>query len=113
MSENVFINVKKRSHSITAEVQVAAMVSGSCPRPGRTVRGMESLRRDGKPAFTYNWLGLKRYTVAFRRACFREGDHPFEFVYDGKASAKAVRPRHVTVRRCRGAHRGYDASSFH
>ena len=34
--------------------------------------------KNGKPIYTYNFLGLERYTVAAASASTRrEGDHPF------------------------------------
>ena len=66
MSENVFINTKNKSHTITAEVE---MRQRQCARrsvgPGRTLWRLEPLFKDGKPTYTYNWLGLKEYPSCF------------------------------------------------
>jgi len=90
MSENVFINVKNRSHSITAQVQVPRDgVRGVILAQGGRFGGWSLYIKDGKPAFTYNWLGLKRYTIVSPenlppgKASIR-----YEFVYDGNGFGK-------------------------
>lgn len=90
MSENVFINVKNRSHSITAEVQVPRDgARGVILAQGGRFGGWSLYVRDGKPAFTYNWLGLKRYTVVSPRSLpSGKATIRYEFVYDGKGFGK-------------------------
>ena len=90
MSENVFINVKNRSHSITAEVQVPRDgVRGVVLAQGGRFGGWSLYVRDGKPAFTYNWLGLKRYTVASPKSLpSGKATIRYEFVYDGNGFGK-------------------------
>jgi arylsulfatase len=90
MSENVFINVKNRSHSITAEVQVPRNgARGVILAQGGRFGGWSLHVRDGKPAFTYNWLGLKRYTVVSPKSLpSGKATIRYEFVYDGKGFGK-------------------------
>jgi len=90
MSENVFINVKNRSHSITAEVQVPRNgARGVILAQGGRFGGWSLYVRDGKPAYTYNWLGLKRYTVVSPRSLpSGKATIRYEFVYDGKGVGK-------------------------
>jgi len=90
MSENVFINVKNRSHSITAEVQVPRDgARGVILAQGGRFGGWSLYVRDGKPAFTYNWLGLKRYTVVSPKSLpSGKATIRYEFVYDGKGFGK-------------------------
>lgn len=90
MSENVFINVKNRSHSITAEVQVPRDgARGVILAQGGRFGGWSLYVRDGKPAFTYNWLGLKRYTVVSPKSLpAGKATIRYEFVYDGKGFGK-------------------------
>ena len=79
MSENVFINTKNVSHNITAEVSYSQGRRKGCnSRAGGRFGGWSLYLKDGKPAYTYNWLGLKRYTVIApnARAC-RKGDYSF------------------------------------
>jgi hypothetical protein len=44
---------------------------------------------NGKPTYTYNWLGLQRYTVAAKQALpVGKATIRFEFVYDGGGVGK-------------------------
>jgi arylsulfatase len=90
MSENVFINVKNRSHSITAQVQVPRDgVRGVILAQGGRFGGWSLYIRDGKPAFTYNWLGLKRYTIVSPKGLPPgKASIRYEFVYDGNGFGK-------------------------
>lgn len=85
IDENVFINMKNRSFSVTADVDIPATgANGVLLAQGGRFGGWSFYLKDGRPAFTYNYLGLQRYTVAADtplasgRATLR-----FEFAYDG------------------------------
>ena len=61
MAENAFINIKNQSLTITADVQIP--VGGgewSHPRQGGRFGGWSLYALNGKPAFTYNFVGLQR-----------------------------------------------------
>ena len=65
MSENVFINIKNRSHTITAEVEVPeGGANGVILAQAGRFGGWSLYLKDGKPTYTYNFLGLKRFTIA-------------------------------------------------
>ncbi len=90
MSENVFINVKNRSHTITAEVEIPKKgADGVILVQAGRFGGWSLYVKDGKPTYTYNWLGLQRYTVAAKdplpagKATIR-----FDFAYDGGGVGK-------------------------
>ncbi len=69
MSENVFINVKNRSHTITAEVEIPKQgANGVILAQAGRFGGWSLYVKDGKPTYTYNWLGLQRYTIAAKQA---------------------------------------------
>jgi len=90
MSENVFINVKNRSHAITAEVKIPAKgANGVLLAQAGRFGGWSLYIKDGKPTYTYNWLGLKRFTVASKEP-LRPGKATirFEFAYDGGGLGK-------------------------
>jgi arylsulfatase len=90
MSENVFINVKNRSHTITAEVGIPKNgANGVLLAQAGRFGGWSLYVKDGKPTYTYNWLGLQRYTVTSPQA-LRPGKATirFEFVYDGGGVGK-------------------------
>src|SRR5438034_4156347 len=91
MSENVFINTKNRSHTITAEVQIPkngaanAVILAQAGHFG----GWSLYLKDGRPTYTYNWLGLQRYTVAAKQALpAGKATIRFEFAYDGGGVGK-------------------------
>ena len=90
MSENVFINVKNRTHSITAQVQVPRDgVRGVILAQGGRFGGWSLYLKDGKPTFTYNWLGLTRYTIASAKSLPPgKANIRYEFVYDGNGFGK-------------------------
>jgi arylsulfatase len=65
MMENTFINVKGRSKTITAELDVPpGGASGVVLAQGGRFGGWSLYLQSGKPSYTYNWVGLERYTVA-------------------------------------------------
>ena len=85
MSENVFINVKNRSHTITAEVEIPKNgANGVILAQAGRFGGWSLYLKDGKPTYTYNWIGLQRYTVAAKQALpAGKATIRFEFAYDG------------------------------
>ena len=69
MSENVFINMKNRSHTITAEVEIPeGGANGVILAQAGRFGGWSLYLKDGKPTYTYNFLGLKPYKVAAPQA---------------------------------------------
>jgi arylsulfatase len=90
MSENVFINMKNRSHTITAEVNIPkGGAKGVILAQAGRFGGWSLYLKNGKPAYTYNFLGLQRFTIAAKnpvpagKATIR-----YEFAYDGGGLAK-------------------------
>jgi arylsulfatase len=90
MMENVFINVKNKSKTITAEVEVPkGGANGALLVQGGRFGGWALYVKDGKPAYDYNFLGLGRSSVAAAqplppgKATIR-----FEFAYDGGGLGK-------------------------
>ena len=90
MSENVFINVKNRSHTITAEVEIPKNgANGVLLAQAGRFGGWSLYLKGGKPTYTYNWLGLHRYTVAAPQALSAgKVTIRFEFAYDGGGIGK-------------------------
>jgi arylsulfatase A-like enzyme len=90
MSENVFINVKNRSHTITAEVEIPKNgAKGVLLAQAGRFGGWSFYLKDGKPTYTYNWLGLQRYTVAAKQALpAGKATIRYEFAYDGGGVGK-------------------------
>jgi arylsulfatase A-like enzyme len=92
MSENVFINVKNRSHSITADVEIPkGGASGAILAQAGRFGGWSLYLKDGKPTYTYNWLGQQRYTMAAKQALpAGKATIRFEFAYDGDGVGKGA-----------------------
>jgi arylsulfatase len=90
MSENVFINTKNRSHTITAEVEIPKNgAKGVLLAQAGRFGGWSLYLKDGKPTYTYNWLGLQRYTVAAKQALpAGRATIRYEFAYDGGGVGK-------------------------
>ena len=90
MTENVFINTKNRSHSITAEVQIPeGGANGVILAQAGRFGGWSLYLKDGKPMYAYNYLGLKTYKVAALKALpAGKATIRYEFVYDGGGLGK-------------------------
>jgi arylsulfatase A-like enzyme len=90
MSENTFINLKNRSHTITAEVDIPETgANGVILAQAGRFGGWSLYLKDGKPTYTYNWLGQHRTTVAAKQALpAGKATIRFEFAYDGGGSGK-------------------------
>jgi arylsulfatase len=90
MSENVFLNVKNKSVTITAEIEVpAGGAHGAVLVQGGRFGGWALYVKDGVPAYDYNFLGLKRTTVAATKALAPgKATVRFEFAYDGGGFGK-------------------------
>ena len=90
MSENVFINTKNRSFTITAEVEIPkGGANGVILAQGGRVGGFSLYFKDGKPIFHYNWVGMQRFTIAATQAVPPgQATIRFEFAYDGGGLGK-------------------------
>ncbi len=90
MTENVMINMKNRSHTVTAEISVPrggarGVIISQAGRFG----GWSLYLKNGKPAYTYNFLGLKSTTIAAKQAIpAGKSTVRFEFAYDGGGLGK-------------------------
>jgi len=90
MLENTFMNVKNRSSKITAELEIPAEgASGAILSQGGRFGGWSLYMKDGKPAYTYNFLGLARYTVSAPEAIPPgAATVVLDFAYDGGGLGK-------------------------
>jgi len=62
MMESAFINIKNRSYSITADVEVPKKnANGVVICQGGRFGGWTLYLKNARPTFTYNWIGLNRY----------------------------------------------------
>lgn len=90
MMENVFINVKNKSKTLTAELVIPeAGANGSIISQGGRFGGWSLYVKDGVPAYDYNYLGLQHFTVAASKALAPgKATLRFEFAYDGGGLGK-------------------------
>jgi arylsulfatase len=90
MTENVFINLKNLSHTITADVEIPEEGAGGVilAQAGR-FGGWSLYLKDGKPTYTYNFLGLERFSVAAPESLAAgKATIRFHFAYDGGGLGK-------------------------
>jgi arylsulfatase len=90
MGEFFFLNIKNRSKTITAEIEVPESgANGAIIVQGGRFGGWALYVLDGVPAYDYNFLGLQRFTVAGKDK-LKPGRHivKFDFAYDGGGLAK-------------------------
>ena len=88
--ENAFINVKNRSKTITAEVEIPqGGANGVLLAQGGRFGGWSLYLKDGKPTYMYNWIGLERYTVAASEPLAAgKAIIKLDFIYDGGGPGK-------------------------
>jgi arylsulfatase len=90
MLENVFLNVKNKSKTITAEVEVpAGGGNGAILVQGGRFGGWGLYVKDGRPGYDYNWLGMQRSSVvATKPLAPGKATIRFDFTYDGGGMGK-------------------------
>jgi arylsulfatase len=82
MMEAVFPNVKNRSKTISAEIEVpAGGGNGTIIAQGGRFGGWSLYVKDGVPAYDYNFLGLERTSIA-GTARLPAGKATLQFVFD-------------------------------
>jgi arylsulfatase A-like enzyme len=90
LSENSVIVVKNKTHAVTAQVQVPdGGANGVIIAQGGAFGGWSLYAKDGKPAYCYNLMGLRRFKI-YGDATIPRGDHQvrMEFAYDGGGLGK-------------------------
>jgi arylsulfatase len=90
MLENTFINVKNRSKTITAEIDIPeGGASGAVLVQGGRFGGWSLHLREGKPAYEYNFLGLERFVVESPSALSPgKATVKLDFAYEGGGLGK-------------------------
>jgi arylsulfatase len=90
LSENSVVNIKNKSFSVTAELDVPERgVEGVIIAQGGRFGGWALYAKDGKAKFVYNVLGIQQFTAEATDR-IPAGTHQvrMEFVYDGGGLAK-------------------------
>jgi arylsulfatase A-like enzyme len=90
LSENSVLNIKNKSHTVTAEISVPdERASGVIVAQGGEFGGWSVYLADGTPKYCYNLFGIRRFHVA-GSAAVPAGTHQVRmaFAYDGGGLGK-------------------------
>ncbi len=90
LSESSVVNIKNKSHSVTAELVVPESgAEGVIVAQGGSIGGWSLYAKDGKPKYCYNLLGVQRFYIEGDRT-IPAGQHQvrMEFAYDGGGLGK-------------------------
>jgi arylsulfatase len=90
MSENVFLNVKNKSKTIAAEIEVPeGTANGAILVQGGRFGGWSLYVKNGVPAYDYNFLGMQRTSIAATQPLAPgKATIRFDFAYDGGGMGK-------------------------
>jgi hypothetical protein len=90
LSENAVVNIKNKSHSVTAEVVVPESgAEGVIIAQGGSIGGWSLYAKDGKLRYCYNLLGIQRFYVGADQAIpAGQRQVRMEFAYDGGGLGK-------------------------
>jgi hypothetical protein len=90
MGENAFINVKNRSLTITADVELpSGSANGVILAQGGRFGGWSLYMKGGKPIYVYNFLGIERFAIAATQAVpAGKATIRLDFAYDGGGLGK-------------------------
>ena len=89
LQTDVFIDLRNISYSITAEVAVDANGNGVIVCQGGRFGGLSFYLKNGKPAFSYNYLGMQS-TQIISPEPLKPGNYKlvYDFKYDGDGMGK-------------------------
>lgn len=89
MGVDVFIDLRNKGYEITAEVEVDDEANGVIVCQGGRFGGLSFYLQDGRPAFTYNFLGLESTDIVAAKP-LAAGKHTvaYKFAYDGGGMGK-------------------------
>jgi arylsulfatase A-like enzyme len=90
MMEGVFVNVKNRSKTITAELELPqGVANGTVIAQGGRFGGWSLYVKNGVPGYAYNFLGLQQTSiVATKPLAPGKATLKFDFAYDGGGPGK-------------------------
>ncbi len=90
LSENSVVNIKNKSHAVTAEIVVPATgAEGVIVAQGGNIGGWSLYAKGGKLKYCYNFLGIQRF-YAESSSALPPGEHQvrMEFAYAGGGLGK-------------------------
>jgi arylsulfatase len=89
MGVDIFIDLRNLGYTMTAEVEVDENANGVIICQGGRFGGLSLYMKNGKPAFSYNFLGLETTDIIGNKR-LPKGTHTIEyhFEYDGGGVGK-------------------------
>jgi arylsulfatase A-like enzyme len=90
LSENTVLNIKNKSHAVTAEIEVPdSAAQGVIVAQGGSIGGWALYAKEGRSVYCYNLLGIRLFKVEGDRE-IPPGTHQLrvEFAYDGGGLGK-------------------------
>jgi arylsulfatase len=89
MGVDIFIDLRNKGYTITSEVAVSANGNGVIVCQGGRFGGLSLYLKNGKPAFTYNYLGLESTDIIADQP-LKPGNYKlvYDFKYDGGGMGK-------------------------
>jgi arylsulfatase len=89
MGTDIFIDLRNRSYTITADVEVNANGNGVIVCQGGRFGGLSFYMKNGKPAFSYNYLGMETTDIMAAKS-LKAGKYQivYDFKYDGDGPGK-------------------------
>jgi len=89
MGVDIFIDLRNTSYTITSEVTVDAKGNGVIVCQGGRFGGLSLYLKDGKPAFSYNYLGMESTQIIAAQP-LKPGNYKlvYDFKYDGGGMGK-------------------------
>jgi arylsulfatase len=90
MMENATLDIKNRSHTVTAEIEIPQETAhGVIIAQGGRFGGWSLYVKDGKLKYCYNWLSRERYTLESKDSLPQgKVTVKFQFNYDGGGVGK-------------------------
>jgi arylsulfatase len=90
MMDNIFISVRNRDSSVTAELETDGKADGVVIAQGGRFGGWSLYLEDGKPRFHYNWLGIEQFSITSSEALpAGKVTLEYQFTYDGPGMGKS------------------------
>ncbi len=89
MGVDVFIDLRNKSYTITADIEVEKGANGVIVCQGGRFGGLSLYMKKGKPAFTYNYIGLETTSIVAKKS-LAAGKYTlvYDFKYDGGGAGK-------------------------
>ena len=89
MGVDIFIDLRNTSYTMTADVEVKANANGVIVCQGGRFGGLSFYMKNGKPAFSYNYLGMQTTNIMASQA-LAPGKYTlvYDFKYDGAGAGK-------------------------